>query len=225
MCGRYSQASDIERLLARFLLAPPGFPLAARYNIAPTQEAPVVVFEAARELVLCRWGLIPSWAKDAAIGARMINARAETILEKPSFKRPFQRTRCLVLADGFYEWKKEGDGKKKTPMRIRLRSREPFAFAGLWDSWRSPEGKVIRSFTIITTEANEALRPIHDRMPVILKPEEESAWLDPRSNPLQMAGLLGPYPAQEMEAYEVSTLVNSPRNDAPECITPAAEPK
>ena len=166
-----------------------------------------------------RWGLIPSWAKEEAIGNRMINARAETIAEKPSFKRALQKRRCLVIADGFYEWKAEG--KKKTPMFIALRSRAPFGFAGLWEIWKAPSGEAIHSCTIITTTPNKLMESIHNRMPVILPREAETAWLDRTvDDPQKLLPLLVPYPDKEMTAYEVSLLVNSPRNDVPACIEP-----
>lgn len=222
MCGRYSQAAGLGSLSARFGLEPPDFPLPPRYNIAPTQNAPVVVLEDRRRLRLMRWGLIPRWAKDPAIGSRMINARAETIREKPSFKIPFERGRCLVLADGFFEWKKEVASRLKTPMLIRLKDAKPFAFAGLFDRWRGPEEKEIVSYTIITTSANEAIKPIHDRMPVILRQEDEGVWLDPKTSLEQAERLLVPYPAAEIESHPVSTLVNSPSHDSPDCLKSAS---
>jgi putative SOS response-associated peptidase YedK len=166
---------------------------------------------------LLRWGLIPSWAKDPSMGDRMINARAETVAEKPSFRRALQKRRCLVLADGFYEWRKEG--KTKTPMYIRLRSHEPFGFAGLWETWKSPEGEAIHSCTVITTTPNSLMESIHNRMPVILSREGESSWLDRAiETPERLLPLLIPYSANAMEAYAVSSMVNNPRNDAPACI-------
>ena len=167
-----------------------------------------------------RWGLIPPWATDPAIGHKMINARAETLSQKPSFRGPFEKSRCLVLADGFYEWARNPRGRGKTPMRIVLKSREPFAFAGLWDRWQDPKGGDIGSFTIITTEANNALRPIHDRMPVILKPDHEDPWLDFDTPIARLKEMLVPYPNDQVEAYPVSKLLNSPSNDTPVCIEP-----
>ncbi len=164
-----------------------------------------------------RWGLIPLWAKDMSIGSRMINARAETIAEKPSFRNALRRRRCLVLADGFYEWQRVGKSKK--PMRIVMRSGEPFAFAGLWETWRDPEGTVIPSCTIITTTPNELLKPIHNRMPVILPRDIEDFWLDESvDDPAALTSVLTPYPDDEMEVYEVSSLVNSVANKGPEVI-------
>lgn len=220
MCGRYTQTADHTKIAERFHLEPPGPGIAQRYNIAPTQDAPVIANDTPKQLRLMRWGLVPVWAKDVAIGNRMINARAETLAEKPSFKKPLERRRCLVLADGFYEWRIAA-GRAKIPVRIVLKSREPFAFAGLWDLWRSPEGREVATFTIITTRANEFLKPIHDRMPAILRPEDEGKWLAAGSvDAATLVPLLRPYPTEKMEAYEVSTLVNSPKNDIPECLVP-----
>ena len=166
-----------------------------------------------------RWGLIPSSARNATVGNRLINARGETVAERNSFRTAFIRRRCLVLADGFYEWQRAG--KARRPMRIVMKSGELFAFAGLWDSWRDPQGEVVRSCTIITTEANELIRPIHDRMPVILPRERESFWLDPDvDDPGALSSVLVPYSSHDMEVYEVSSLVNRPGNDGPEVILP-----
>lgn len=216
MCGRYSQAQSVKDIAARFGVKAPDLPLKPRYNIAPSQDAPVVINDGGRRLELFRWGLIPSWAKEATIGYKMINARAETVAEKPSYKRPLQRSRCLVLADGFYEWKKIPGGK--VPTRILLKSGEPFAMAGLWDAWKDPAGQEIRSFTIITTQAAESIKSIHDRMPVILNREAEDLWLDPKAETQQLLPLLAPLEDQFLSTYEVSPLVNSPANDKPLCI-------
>ncbi len=195
---------------------------APRYNIAPTQMALAVTNGSERRGSYMRWGLIPSWAKSASVGSRMINARAEMVAERPSFRTALQRRRCLVLADGFYEWKGKGSGKR--PMRIVMASGEPFAFAGLWDAWRDPKGEVLRSCTIITTSANELLSPIHDRMPVILPRELESLWLDHDIRDYAaLGGILTPYITDEMEAYEVSSLVNSPANNGPEMVVPVGQ--
>jgi putative SOS response-associated peptidase YedK len=176
------------------------------------------VEDAGRALKLFRWGLIASWAKEAAIGYKLINARAETVREKPSFKKIFHTRRCLVVADGFYEWKLL-DAKTKQPTRIVLRTRKPFAMAGLWDSWQGPDAKPLSSFTIITTSANDTMRPIHDRMPVILTPQGEGAWLDPKTPADALTALLKPYEGA-LETYTVSKLVNSPRNEVATCIEP-----
>jgi putative SOS response-associated peptidase YedK len=170
-------------------------------------------------LDLLRWGLIPSWAKEESIGSRMINARAETLAEKASFKRLLNSRRCLIVADGFYEWMQEPGSKAKTPMYIRLKDDEPFAFAGLWDSWKNPAGEQIRTCTIITTEPNELMARIHNRMPAILSPEAREEWLDPTNHDLPLLShLLGAYPADEMVARPVSRLVNDPKHDGAELI-------
>ena len=216
MCGRYTQTGKAEKVLVRFGVGQNTTLIQPRYNIAPGQNAPVIANDGGRSLRMMRWGLVPSWAKDPTIGHKMINARAETLAEKPSFKGLIGQRRCLVLADGFYEWRKEGKGK--VPMRCTLRGGEPFSFAGLWDSWKKPAGGELLSFAIITTQANGLLRPIHERMPVILSKEGEEKWLDPDFK--EVHELLVPYPAEMMEFYDVSKLVNSPRNDLPQCISP-----
>lgn len=219
MCGRYSQAADLKTLKRRFGLEGE-VALKPRYNLAPSQEGPVVVGNSPRRLKLMRWGLVPSWAEGPSLGPRLINARAETLAERPAFHRAFQSRRCLVLADGFYEWRKEKGAK--VPMRFVLRNREPFAFAGLWETWKDPQGPELQSFTIVTTGANELLKPVHDRMPAILRPEQEALWLDAGFNDTRaLSRLLAPYPPEEMEGYAVSPLVNSPRNDLQRCLEPA----
>lgn len=223
MCGRYTQSTKLDDLVDRFGLSEPGFDLAPRYNLAPNQDGPVVGVRPdtpdSRSLRMMRWGLVPFWAKDAAIGNKMINARAETLVQRPAFQHLLPGNRCLVLADGFYEWFK--DGRSKTPMRFLLQNEEPFAFAGLWDRWRKPDGKLLYSFTIITTGPNELVRQIHNRMPAILRPEDEKRWLDPTvRDAAALSRMLGPYPAELMKSYCVSRAVNSPLNDAPECIAP-----
>ena len=176
MCGRYTYFPGEFSDLRLTWNVDEVFDLKPRYNIAPTQEAPVIVqADGKRTLELFRWGLIPWWAKDPAIGNRMINARAETLAEKPAFKNLLGKRRCLVLADGFYEWRKEG--KSKVPMRFKLKSGEPFAFAGLWDSWKQPDGNLLRTYTIVTTEPNDVLRPIHNRMPAMLSNDDAQKWL------------------------------------------------
>ena len=194
----------------------------ARYNIAPTQKIGIIPNEEKRELISAHWGLIPSWAKDKKMAAKMINARAETVAEKPSFRTPFKIHRCLIPADAFYEWK--GSGKFKQPHVIRLKGGKIFAFAGLYSTWRSPEGEVIPSCTIITTEPNELVKEIHKRMPVILPPEAYSLWLSPEPNE-KLHELLLPFPASEMETFPVSTAVNNVRNDSPECQKPHIQGK
>ena len=217
MCGRYTQTKGPYDIRLQVKIDDFLREITPRYNIAPGQRAPVIVHDGRISVKLMQWGLVPSWAKDPAIGNRMINARAETLTEKPSFKRLVGKRRCLVLTDGFYEWRREG--KRKVPMRFVLKSREPFGFAGLWDSWRKPDGNELQSYTIITTQANELLKPIHDRMPVILDNPAQMAWLDPDvTEPKIVTALLQPFPSELMEGYDVSTLVNSPANDRPECI-------
>ena len=219
MCGRFTLTTNLGAIAKRFGVARFLEEVGPRYNIAPTQTVIVVSDDGARQLTEMRWGLIPSWAKDPAIGNRMINARAETIATKPSFRSALRKRRCLIPADGFYEWTPAG--RTKQPVHIALKNREPFGFAGLWESWTSLDGEEIKTCTIITTEANELLKPIHDRMPVILNREAEAVWLDPTiQQPATLLPLLTPYPAEEMEVYTVSTKVNNPTNDGPECIVP-----
>jgi putative SOS response-associated peptidase YedK len=219
MCGRYTITRDLSALQPRFDFQTEADTIAPRYNLAPTQNAPVVILrDGVRVLKLMRWGLIPHWADDASVGNRLINARSETIAQKTSFREPFQKRRCLVIADGFYEWQRAG--KTKIPMRIRLIDGAPFAFAGLWNRWTDPKTGAIDAFTIITTQANDLLKPIHDRMPVIIPADREAGWLDPHLDPADALQMLTPFPSDQMTAYPVSTLVNSPRNDHPDCIEP-----
>ena len=226
MCGRITLTTDKDDLQSRFgYVDPSGVLFSPRYNIAPTQTHPIVrVDEDRRVLVMMRWGLVPFWAKDVKSGYTMINAKSETLTEKASFRTPFKKKRCLVLADGFYEWTHSEKKGAKQPYRFVLKSRDPFAFAGLWDEWISPEGEKLFTFTIITTNANELMKPIHDRMPFILNEKDEGMWLDPQlSDKDKLSTLLKPYPSNEMEAYKVSTIVNSPKNDTPQCIEPIGE--
>ncbi len=222
MCGRFSTTKKEEKLEERFNAKFYTETIEKRYNIAPTQRNPVITNHDPDRIKLLRWGLIPFWAKDPAIGNKMINARAETLLEKPSFKNLVAKKRCLVLADSFYEWKKTPGGK--IPFRIVLQNEEPFAFAGLWDSWKDPEGEMLHTFTIITVPPNELMESIHNRMPAILLPEHESLWIDPKLGAPDVMDLLNPYPADDMKAYTVSTLVNSPANDVPEVVAPVDYP-
>jgi putative SOS response-associated peptidase YedK len=219
MCGRYTYFPREFSDLRLTWDVDEVFGLKPQYNIAPTQQAPVIIrADGKRALELFRWGLIPWWAKDPAIGNSMINARAETLAEKPAFKDLLEMRRCLVLADGFYEWRKEGNGK--IPMRFILKSGEPFTFAGLWDSWKQPDGTSLRTYTIVTTESNDVLRPIHDRMPAMLSNNDALKWLAVGNDLAHALALLKPYLPQMMEGYEVSLLVNNPRNDSPACIQP-----
>lgn len=225
MCGRYTLSTPGELLAELFEL--PSVPdLPPRYNIAPTQEVAAVrreTPEAGRELALLHWGLIPFWAKERAIGNRMINARADGIAEKPSFRSSFKRQRCLVLADGFYEWKKVDGGKQ--PWYVHLRGGTAFAFAGLWARWRDPEsGESVDSCTLVTTTPNALAAEIHDRMPVILPRQHHDLWLDPAvSDRPRLEALLLPYDPAAMEAWPVSLAVNRPANDTPQCIQPTGE--
>lgn len=217
MCGRYTLTVDPAELREMLELGefPPDWQ--PRYNIAPTQAVPVVTSDEDRKVELFHWGLIPSWSKDPSMSSRMINARAESLHEKPAYRVPFARKRCLILADGFYEWQHQG--KSKRPFYIQLKSREPFMFAGLWDHWASPQGDEKRSCTIVTCEPNELMSTLHNRMPVILDRSTMWDWLDPAANPVALRALLVPYTGP-MAAHPVSKLVNSPHNDSPECLLP-----
>ena len=217
MCGRYTLIADLGDLAQRFEFDGSDFSYDPGYNIAPTESVLTVRNLDGREAAFMKWGLIPFWAKDPKIGARMINARAETVAEKPAFRNALKKRRCLVLADGYYEWQKTPVGKR--PFRIVMRSGEPFAMAGLWETWKDPQGNVVPSCTIITTAANDFLIPIHNRMPVILPREMEEQWLDPGlDDPASLTSVLIPHPGEDMDAYEVSTMVNYARNDGPEII-------
>lgn len=231
MCGRFTLSQSSETIAQIFDLA--DIPtITPRYNIAPTQLAPVVRSKSdpfisepdipeppEREFTALYWGLIPSWAKDPKMGARMINARAETVAEKPSFRAAFKRRRCLVVADGFYEWRRSPEGKQ--PYYFHLQEHQPFAFAGLWEHWENGNGDVIESCTILTTTANDLLHTIHDRMPVILHPPDHDLWLDPTvTGGDQLFGLLRPYESEAMASYPVSAKVNNPRFDHQDCVQP-----
>ncbi len=222
MCGRFTLFAPEKELAERFGVSAPGRSLVPRYNIAPSQ--PVAAVRAApegsgRELVLLRWGLIPSWAKDPSIGNRMINARSETAAEKPAFRSAIRRRRCLVPASGFYEWKRTGSGKR--PYFARVRGGAPFGMAGLWERWEAADGSAVESCTILTTDANGLLAPVHDRMPAIVPPGEYDRWLAPAvTDPGEVAPILAPFPEGQMEAWPVSTRVNRPTEDDPRLIDP-----
>ncbi len=223
MCGRYTITVEEEIFFARFKILQNGGQFTPRYNVAPTQNNPVVLVNEKNQRIMARmkWGLIPFWAKDESIGYKMINARLETLTQKPSFKTAFVKRRCLVPADGYYEWNKTGSSKKKQPFRVVLKSRELFAFAGLWDEWKNEEGEKIQSYTIITTEADSLVAKIHPRMPVILRPENEDKWIDPALNDVKaIEKLLRPYPSDSMEMYEVSPLVGRTNIDMESLIRP-----
>lgn len=219
MCGRFSLSISWQEICKRYsVVLGTEIDWQGRYNIAPSQNCIVIIQEGANNIAKpMKWGLVPHWSKDPKLGYKMINARCETIDQKPSFKGCLARKRCIIPADGFYEWKKEGDTKQ--PIRICLSNEEPFAFAGLWDTWESPQtGEVIESFTIITTPSNSIITNIHDRMPAILSPEEENTWLNPNTGVVHLKSLLSPYPSQLMRLYPVSPIVNSWKNDVPECF-------
>jgi putative SOS response-associated peptidase YedK len=223
MCGRITLTTPAEVVAELFELAGP-VALKARYNIAPSQLIPTVRVDersGARQLCEIRWGLIPSWAADPAIGNRMINARAESLADRSAFREALQKRRCLVVVDGFYEWR--GTSKSKQPYLIRARGGAPFALAGLWEVWHDAEGRRIESGTIVTTAANAAMRPIHDRMPVIIPRASYALWMDPGiTDPASLAGLLAGTEEPPLETTPVTTHVNDPRNDDPRCIE--AEP-
>jgi putative SOS response-associated peptidase YedK len=221
MCGRFSLTKEELEIEQRFQAKFYSNDLVKRYNVAPSQLALVLTIEQPEHLQLFRWGLIPFWAKEKSIGNKMINARAETIHEKASFKNLIRKKRCLVISDGFYEWQ-QGEGKTKIPFRICVGDCVLFAFAGLYDSWTDMEtGEIINSFTVITTGANALVESVHDRMPVILHRDDEKKWLSPGTSPEEINELLRPYPADKMKLYRISTLVNSPQNDLPEIVEPA----
>ena len=219
MCGRYSLVADLGELARRFEFDGDWLTFESAYNIAPTQDVLTVVGGETRRGGFMRWGLVPWWAKDLSIGSRMINARAETVAERPAFREALRHRRCLVLADGFYEWQRAGNARR--PMRVVMRSGEPFAFAGLWSVWKDQDGKRVASCAIITTTTNDLLRPVHDRMPVVLPRDMEEFWLDSAINdPEVLSSVLTPHPNDAMKVYEVSDLVNSAANDSPEVIEP-----
>ena len=219
MCGRYTLTADAESIQLAFNLESVDGWRLPRYNIAPSQQVAVITDRDPNILSFMKWGLVPSWAKDPKIGNRMINARSETAAEKPSFRTAFKRRRCLIPADGYYEWTKRG--KKKYPMYIRHSERDLFAFAGLWESWKQADGDWLHTCAILTTEANETVRPIHHRMTVIIEPEAYDAWLAPREllPPEWQPLMAGPRPEQ-LKYYEVSTQVNRPANDNPTLVQP-----
>jgi putative SOS response-associated peptidase YedK len=225
MCGRYRLSRRAE-ILAAYDAEYEGVDWDARYNIAPTQSVPVIrqdVKQPTRRASLMRWGLVPYWAKDPTIGVRMINARAETAAEKPAFKESLERRRCLLPADGFYEWSRKG--KSKQPYCFELHERQPFAFAGLWDRWQTPDGSYLQTCTILTTTPNQLLADIHDRMPVILGAEIYDLWLDPGFRDLgATTEMLRPFDAMQMRRHPVSTWVNNVANDGPECSEPTELP-
>lgn len=229
MCGRYTFTRYDDLQIELGLAAPPA-PGPPRYNIAPGQKVPIVANRPERALTEARWGLVPYWADDPGIGNRMINARSESAAEKPAFRQALRRRRCLVVADGFYEWQRPSGGSgaargaAKIPYYVHRRSGAPFGMAGLWERWKAPDGTWLETCTILTCDANELMQPIHHRMPVILDRSSHDRWLDPAPvDPGAVADLLRPPPVDDFEAYPVSTLVNAPQNDVPACIEPAPQ--
>ncbi len=224
MCGRFTLTMDPYHLQQAFPWAEIPVDLSPRYNIAPSQMVAAIPNTGENKVSMFKWGLIPAWAKDPAIGDRMINARAESLADKPSFRNAYKRRRCLILADGFYEWQQNPAGKGKQPVFIHLNSSKPFAFAGLWEIWKPKEGSEIRSCTIITTEPNSLISQIHNRMPVILNSEFYQRWLSPDElAPDVLDPLLVPYPASEMATFPVSRKVNNPQVDNPGLLNPLEE--
>jgi putative SOS response-associated peptidase YedK len=222
MCGRFVLRCTVDEVKEEFDIGDIQWSFEPSYNIAPGQEVLAVLNGGQKRLARMRWGLIPSWSKDPAIGNRMINARAETLAHKPSFARPLKDRRCLIVASGFYEWRvSEG---KKFPVYVRLQSDRPFGFAGLYEIWQPEGGDPVTSCTIITTLPNELLAPIHNRMPVIIQRDDRALWLDHAvREPQRLLPLLKPLPAGEMKAYDVSTRCNSPQYNKPDCIEPVHE--
>jgi len=220
MCGRYTLSCPPEDLVAEFGVDVPAG-MEPRYNIAPTQPVPIIgrAESGAKRIALVRWGLVPPWATSPREVKHTINARAETLLSRPAFRDAFVNRRCLVLADGFYEWRRENGARQ--PFRIRRRDGRPFAFAGIWEQWSGPGAAPLFSCAIITTPPNPLVAPIHDRMPAILGPAARDAWLDASADPVELAARLAPYAADELEAWAVSSLVNAVTNDVPACIAPA----
>ena len=221
MCGRFTLTVDAHQIREAFPWITVPDQLQPRYNVAPSQPVAIIPNDGKNRLDFFVWGLVPFWAKDPTIGSRMINARGETVDQKPSFKAAFRHRRCLILADGFYEWKKAPDQAAKIPMYIKMKDDRPFALAGLWETWHAPDGSDLFTCTIITTEPNDLLKDVHNRMPVILPEEAYPLWL--RTDPAETAelkSLLVPYSPHQMKVYPVSRTVNNPANDTPACVTP-----
>ncbi len=221
MCGRFTLTVDPADLKDRFQNTSFPAKFAPRFNIAPTQPVLAIPNDGRNAADFFIWGLIPSWAKDPSIGSRMINARGETLAEKPAYRGAYKYKRCLIPADGFYEWQAQPGTKAKLPYFIHMKDGQPFAFAGLWEEWRTADGSPVRTCTIITTAPNSLMAPIHDRMPVILRPEDYAEWLDAAPRTAQsLQHLVAPFPPELLEAYPVSALVNSPSNDRAELLQP-----
>jgi len=215
MCGRAVIISPIEVIAEEFNIDNPQMTVKPNYNISPSQNMLVIIKQESRKLMTCKWGFIPSWAKDPAIGHKMINARAETIASKPAFRSAYKKQRCLIVADGFYEWEKTEKGK--TPYYIHLKSGRPFGLAGIYNRWVADNGEGILTCSIITTNANELISPVHDRMPVIIPKDSIDAWLSDEANPSTM---LRPYPSEAMDLYQISTRVNDPKHNSPDLLEP-----
>ncbi len=223
MCGRFVRKSTITVIEDEFDIYEVQWASEPSYNIAPSQDVACVIGNGGNRLVKFRWGLVPFWAKDPSIGYKMINARAETLAQKRSFARSFKKQRCLVVADGFYEWRKLDEGKRKVPMYVHLREERPFGLAGLYENWKAKDGTILQTCTIITTRPNELMMPIHNRMPAIIASGERNIWLDKDvQDPDILMPLLTPYDSREMGAYVVSRNVNSPTYNEPDCIKPAS---
>jgi putative SOS response-associated peptidase YedK len=219
MCGRFVRKSSIQTIAREFHTETINTGPEPSYNIAPSENIIIIVNDGTNRVMHCTWGFIPSWAKDQTFSRRMINARAETAADKPSFRSAFIKQRGLIIADGFYEWRKKD--KKKIPVYIHLRSGKPFGFAGLYSSWTSPDGERVCTCAIITTNSNTLLQPIHDRMPVIIPKDKEGLWLDPHAgDKMILQGLLKPYSSEEMTTFDVSPAVNSPGHNSPDNIQP-----
>jgi len=219
MCGRFVLISELSDIVEEFDIFEVSGDLRKSYNIAPGTDIYAVIRDDVTKLIPLRWGLIPAWARDSSIGTGMINARADTVADKPSFRNAFKNRRCLIVADGYYEWKRVEGGRGKTPFYMCLKSRKPFGFAGLYEKWISPGGQSVSTCAIITTEPNELIVPVHNRMPAIVPKDREALWLNSTVfDRKELLEFIGPFPGEAMEVYEVSTLVNSPVNNSPECI-------
>ena len=220
MCGRFTLTLDPGELQELLGLGPFAHIVQPRYNIAPSQPIPIVKDARERSVELYKWGLVPFWADDPRIGYRMINARSETAQEKPSFRAAFKYRRCLILADGFFEWQAGQKGVSKTPYLFKLKNDGPFTFAGLYEHWQAPDGGELHTCTILTCEPNQLVGKVHNRMPVMLGEEARWKWLAPEADARDLMELMVPYPADEMKSYPVSKEANSPQNDRPEILTP-----
>jgi putative SOS response-associated peptidase YedK len=221
MCGRFVLTVNPDLIQTAFDLTSVPALMSPRYNIAPTQPIALITNESPRELNFYKWGLIPSWSKDPSAASKMINARSEGAAEKPAFRAAFKRRRCIIPTDGFYEWQQRAG--EKVPMFIHFKDHELFGFAGLWEVWHSPDGSEVRTCTILTTDANDFMQTIHNRMPVILHKEDYPLWLSSEEEPTPvLQALMKPYSGDELTAYPVSKMVNRPGNDAPELIQPVA---